>query len=90
MQLVAGIEILSEKSSIWPWSFSSPVTFFQIKKMRVLGLWTVSKQAQQQAFKPKFSIIFKHGQHTKAFITTPIYYVNAGNISNLPVNSVTL
>jgi len=43
--------------------------------MRVLGLWNVSKQAQF-AFKP--TLISKHLNHTKAFVTTPIYYVNAG------------
>jgi hypothetical protein len=52
--------------------------------MRILGLWNVSRRAQF-AFKQKHSLVFVHCKHTKAFVTTPIYYVNAGNIKNTEV-----
>lgn len=45
--------------------------------MRVLSLWNVSKEA---LYKPNYAFVAKHAKHSKAFVTTPIYYVNAGTI----------
>lgn len=45
--------------------------------MRILRLWDVSRQARY-AFQSNTSLVFKQGNHTKAYVTTPIYYVNAG------------
>ncbi|KAG2199540.1 hypothetical protein INT46_001240 [Mucor plumbeus] len=42
--------------------------------MHLLSLCKISKQA---LYKSNFSLVLQHAKHTKAFVTTPIYYVNA-------------
>ncbi|CAO3643212.1 unnamed protein product [Mucor hiemalis] len=64
----------------WPWScpFCQVPFLLHIRcqYMLVLRLRDVSKRAQL-AFKPLHSFNSIHFKHTKAFVTTPIYYVNA-------------
>lgn len=52
--------------------------------MRLLSLCKVSKQA---LYKPNFSLVLQHAKHTKAFVSTPIYYVNAGKKKKKKKNS---
>ncbi|GAN11483.1 methionyl-tRNA synthetase [Mucor ambiguus] len=42
--------------------------------MRIKSLVHISRQA---LCKPNFSLVSRHAKHTKAFVSTPIYYVNA-------------
>lgn len=49
--------------------------------MRILRLRDFSRQARI-GFQSGSSLVFKQGNHTKAFVTTPIYYVNAGMLRN--------
>lgn len=43
--------------------------------MRIQSLCNISRQA---LYRPNINLVSRHAKHTKAFVTTPIYYVNAG------------
>ncbi|KAL7329197.1 methionyl-tRNA synthetase [Mucor circinelloides] len=42
--------------------------------MRIQSLCNISRQA---LYRPNINLVSRHAKHTKAFVTTPIYYVNA-------------